>query len=74
MTVARAELWKLGQLRPGDRIRFVAMSFEQALMAEQAWEQALQALTAPVLVITSYSIHYTKLYDVGQASRPARGR
>jgi len=49
VTVARAEQWKLGQLRPGDRIRFVAISFEQALMAEQAWDQALSTLSAPVL-------------------------
>jgi urea carboxylase len=28
--IARAELWKMGQLRPGDRIRFRPLSLEQA--------------------------------------------
>ena len=34
-TVIAADRWKLGQLRPGDRIRFVAVSPEAALQIEQ---------------------------------------
>lgn len=49
VTIARAELWKVGQVKPGDRIRFQVMDFDQALAREQAWDQALQTLCAPSL-------------------------
>ncbi|ALK33314.1 urea carboxylase [Burkholderia plantarii] len=35
VTIARAELWKVGQVKPGDRIRFREMSFDEALALEQ---------------------------------------
>ncbi|MBV7484731.1 urea carboxylase [Bordetella sp. BOR01] len=37
VTIAKAELWKVGQVRPGDRIRFIplAMADAQALQARQ---------------------------------------
>jgi urea carboxylase len=38
---AQAELWKLGQLRPGDTIRFVRWSASQAAAALDAVENAL---------------------------------
>ena len=31
VTIAHAELWKLGQLKPGDKVRFSLLSIEQAL-------------------------------------------
>ncbi|MGQ9862691.1 MAG: urea carboxylase [Thiobacillaceae bacterium] len=45
-TIPKSELWKVGQLRPGDYIRFVPMSFDEALAAEQA-QDALFADLAP---------------------------
>ncbi|GJE99971.1 urea carboxylase [Phanerochaete sordida] len=44
-TVATADLWKLGQLRPGDTVQFVRISFEQAM--------ALSAMTVEYLDQTS---------------------
>lgn len=35
VTIAKAELWKVGQVKPGDRIRFHEMSFDDALALEQ---------------------------------------
>ena len=52
-TVARAELWKVGQLRPGDRVRFVPVRYEEALALETAQEHTIRDLTpypAPGLV------------------------
>ena len=46
-TVARAELWKVGQLRPGDRIRFVPMHYEEALALDVARERSIQNLAQP---------------------------
>ncbi len=43
-TIAKAELWKIGQAKPGDRIRFKPMSFEDALALERAQDGAIAEL------------------------------
>jgi urea carboxylase len=47
--VASAELWKLGQLRPADRVRFVSLSVEQAEVLENEQEKLIErrGSTAP---------------------------
>ena len=35
VTIVQAELWKMGQLKPGDSVRFCRMSMEQALALEK---------------------------------------
>ncbi len=44
VTIAKAELWKVGQAKPGDRIRFKAMAFDDALALEKAQDKAIAAL------------------------------
>jgi len=57
-TIARAQLWKIGQLRPGDTIRFHCIDAERALalesrqaarieMKDEEWGQSLRAGTVP---------------------------
>ena len=46
-TVITADLWKLGQLRAGDRLRFVPVSLQQAVALEAAQSEAIDTL-APV--------------------------
>ena len=48
VTLAKAELWKLGQLRAGNRVRFRAVSVRSALDAEQAQEDMLAMRRAPM--------------------------
>jgi urea carboxylase len=43
-TVITADRWKLGQLRAGDRIRFIPVSMVDAVKAEQQQNQALASL------------------------------
>ncbi|WP_317933375.1 urea carboxylase [Halioxenophilus sp. WMMB6] len=43
-TVISADLWKLGQLRAGDKVRFVPVSLESAVALEAAQHQALASL------------------------------
>lgn len=43
--VIEAELWKTGQLKPGETVRFRPVSFEDALKLRLAWEEALGGLT-----------------------------
>jgi len=45
-TVVSAELWKLGQLRSGDRVRFVPISEEQARDLQLRQERAIEHLLA----------------------------
>ncbi len=44
ITIAKAELWKAGQAKPGDRIRFRPMRFNEALALEKAHDKAIAAL------------------------------
>jgi urea carboxylase len=43
-TIAKAEFWKVGQLRPGDTIRFVRMQFADALATERSEDEAIRQL------------------------------
>lgn len=44
VTTATAELWKIGQLHPGDTVRFQLLSLEDAVALRQAQERALQSI------------------------------
>lgn len=46
VTIAKAELWKIGQVKPGDRIRFHPIGFKQAQSLEQAQLGSIEALAA----------------------------
>ncbi|MBJ7554501.1 urea carboxylase [Marinomonas spartinae] len=45
-TVITADLWKLGQLRAGDKIRFIPVTLEDAVALEAAQNNGLANLTA----------------------------
>ncbi|HEV3155837.1 MAG TPA: urea carboxylase [Candidatus Baltobacteraceae bacterium] len=53
VTIAKAELWKVGQVKPGDKIRFVRMSFDQALTLEKRQDAIVDSLTEPELPVPS---------------------
>jgi urea carboxylase len=44
-TIVQAELWKVGQLKPGDRVRFHCIAVADANRLEQAQNQAIATLT-----------------------------
>ncbi len=46
VTIAHAELWKTGQLKPGDRIRFRLLSIEQARWLEKRQNESICSLQA----------------------------
>ncbi|MCU1720061.1 urea carboxylase [Pseudomonas sp. 5P_5.1_Bac1] len=46
VTIAKAELWKVGQVKPGDTVRFHPISFKQAQSLEQAQLGSIAALAA----------------------------
>ena len=45
-TVVTAELWKIGQLQPGDSIEFVRLSAAQAAVLEDQYEHSIAQLSA----------------------------
>jgi urea carboxylase len=47
-STAQAELWKLGQLRPGDTVRFVVFDDDQALVAEQEQDALIESVAGKV--------------------------
>ncbi|QKT05003.1 urea carboxylase [Ectothiorhodospiraceae bacterium 2226] len=57
-TVVTADLWKLGQLRPGDRVRFVPVSMADANRLERDLDRAVAELSpvrdaaAPIALVT----------------------
>ncbi len=46
-TIVRAELWKMGQLRAGDTIRFKCLSQEEATALDQEIESKITSLQSP---------------------------
>lgn len=52
VTIAKAELWKVGQVKPGDKIRFKRMSFDDALALEKAQDDAINNVK-PMAVFNS---------------------
>jgi urea carboxylase len=44
-TIVDAELWKIGQLRPGDTVRFRAISLEQAAAMERDLDASIASLS-----------------------------
>ena len=43
-SIIKAEFWKVGQLRPGDTVRFMRMQFADALETERNDDEAIQQL------------------------------
>ncbi len=52
--VALSDLWKLGQLRPGDRIRFYCISVEAAVTRRQVQDELITGLELPHGVIAGH--------------------
>ncbi|WP_342631001.1 urea carboxylase [Marinobacter alkaliphilus] len=50
VTIAKAELWKVGQVKPGDTIRFVAIDNDTAVQLAERQELAIKSLMAPPAV------------------------
>ena len=46
VTIVHAELWKMGQLKPGDTIEFIAINYAEAVQREHEMEAAISSLVA----------------------------
>lgn len=52
VTVVSADLWKLGQLKAGDKVQFVPVSQDQAVALREALDESVATLTAATAHIT----------------------
>ncbi|MEH6783333.1 MAG: urea carboxylase [Alcanivorax jadensis] len=57
VTIAKAELWKVGQLKPGDSIRFSPISFAEAKAMEEAQDASIENLGVIPVVNPEISDH-----------------
>ena len=74
VTIAKAELWKVGQVKPGDTIRFQPLSCAQAVALQQRQEAAIATLQAPPEGIASLPLAAPDaLESTIVASLPASG-
>ncbi|HEY9250666.1 MAG TPA: urea carboxylase, partial [Rariglobus sp.] len=48
-TIVQAELWKMGQLKPGDKVRFTALTAQQARELAFAQESTIETLKGKVI-------------------------
>jgi urea carboxylase len=56
VTIVKADLWKVGQVKPGDRIRFIPIGYQDALTLESAQEErirTLRSITKPIVASPS---------------------
>jgi urea carboxylase len=53
ITIVNAELWKVGQVKPGDRIRFVPIEYGDALALEALQEERIRTLGVVPSLATS---------------------
>ena len=79
-TIVQAELWKMGQLRPGNTVRFKRIALVEAKQREQAQDAAIVTLlpaapvtAVPVLADASPVLHRVEAEDgqVAVTYRPA---
>jgi len=49
VTIVKAELWKVGQVKPGDRIRFRPMTFDEALALERRQDAFIENWNADAM-------------------------
>ncbi|BCN93073.1 urea carboxylase [Thiomicrorhabdus immobilis] len=59
-TIIEAEQWKMGQLRPGDKVRFKAVSIETAEAALKDYETALKTLEMPTELDLDFLVSSTE--------------
>ncbi|KAB2572368.1 Urea amidolyase [Lasiodiplodia theobromae] len=64
-TVITADLWKLGQVKPGDRIRLCPVSVKQALEAGDALVESVQSLSRLHTDYTPSELSEPIILDVG---------
>jgi urea carboxylase len=62
-TIIQAELWKIGQLKPGDTIRFIRCSVTEALQHELAQDEAIASLSPVVSNSSASSADHNVIYS-----------
>ena len=62
-TIAQAELWKIGQLKPGDQVRFRPLTAEAARIATAAQDAEIESLAAARVSKSSFVLRGAKISE-----------
>ena len=63
VTIAKAEMWKIGQLKPNDRIRFRPITFDEALALELEQDRCIVTLASSSPATLSSSVFTPDKYE-----------
>jgi len=66
VTIAKAELWKVGQVKPGDRIRFHPISADEAVAREKAQAHCINTLRSAHAA--AFDVPSLATSDIGSAT------
>ena len=67
-TISQSELWKIGQLKPGDTIRFRPLTFTEALEQEKAQDQQIATLHSSSFILNRSSLPLSPILHQTPAS------
>jgi urea carboxylase len=56
VTIVAAELWKMGQLGPKDKVRFVPMNYDDAVLMQRDLEERISALEGDLPILPAATI------------------
>ncbi|GAV55061.1 hypothetical protein ZYGR_0AS03840 [Zygosaccharomyces rouxii] len=70
--VAEAEMWKVGQVRPGDVIRFAPISYKVARELKESQDEAISTLSKTSLKVLTSSLELSTLENAILAEIPKR--
>jgi urea carboxylase len=74
VTIVKAELWKVGQVKPGDKIRFKRLSFDAALALELSIDRAIENLSVqPQVLLAPIVKQANTISDCIVAALPPQG-
>ncbi|MEO8657268.1 MAG: urea carboxylase [Bryobacteraceae bacterium] len=68
-TIVTAELWKMGQLKAGDTVHFVALTAADAARMERELEESIASLSSPLAQLPAGSTREPAIL----AAKPAKG-
>ena len=73
-TIVQADLWKTGQLKPGDTLRFHCIGYDEARVRAQAQDAAIARMAAPHPVLSTPLVAGTTATPVLHRAAPSGER
>jgi len=69
VTIIVADIWKLGQMRPGDEIKLLPITTDETILADVNLRKSIEHLTPLRETLPEHKIYNPILTDVGIAKK-----